>query len=335
MIAALNTATPELSSNLRAIDPRRDMNQVADLVELCFVDTLDSEGKDYIRQIRRAANNPAYIHLAGAMGDRSPMPLAGFVWEENQRVVGNLTMIPYYPHAKLYYLIANVAVHPDWRRNGIARSLTNKALEHAQNRGANVVWLHVREENQAAFSLYKSLGFKENTRRTTWIIQNSALELQQGQIPTLQRVNSVTTIRSRKNTDWTFQRKWLEQTYPPTLTWQLSLNYRALQPGLRGVLHRFFFENQVKQWSLRNGSHLLGVVSYIKTNQYSDNLWLAIPPESEKLAVTRLLSYVCRRLPHHKLISLDYPAGRAVEALQEAGFAVHQTLVWMSLPLNL
>jgi ribosomal protein S18 acetylase RimI-like enzyme len=334
MIATLRTGSIESQNNLRAIDPRQDMNQVADLVELCFADTLDTEGKDYIKQIRRAANNPAYVHLAGALGDRSPMPLAGFVWEENKRIVGNLTMIPYYPYGKHYYLIANVAVHPNFRRNGIARSLTNRAIEQARNRKADMVWLHVREENQAAYHLYKTLGFKENARRTTWMIQNNNHEVQHGQIPSLSSANHDTLIRSRKNVDWTLQKKWLEWAYPAELTWQLPINYRSIQPGLSGMLYRYFFENQVKQWSVRNGSNLLGVVSWVRTHQYTDNLWLAIPPDAEKQPVTRLLSLIFCKLPHQKPISLDYPAGRVVEALQEVGFVAHQTLVWMSLPLD-
>lgn len=334
MIAAFNSTCTQSAANLRPIDPRQDMNQVADLVELCFADTLDTEGKDYIRQIRKVANNPAYVHLAGALGDRSPMPLAGFVWEENNRIVGNLTMIPYYPLGKLYYLIANVAVHPDYRRNGIGRSLTIRAIEQARNRRAHIIWLHVREENQIAYHLYQSLGFREDVRRTTWIMQNNNNEFHDHRMSSPTSANTETTIRSRKNSDWTLQRKWLELAYPAEITWQLPLNYLAIQPGLKGMLYRYFFENQVKQWSLSNGSNLLGVVSWIRTHTYSDNLWLAIPPEAERQEVTRLLSMFSRKITHQKLISLDYPADRMGESLKEAGFVEHQTLVWMSLPLS-
>lgn len=40
----------ELKSNLRSFDMRRDLLAVADLVELCFKDSLDADGRMYIRQ---------------------------------------------------------------------------------------------------------------------------------------------------------------------------------------------------------------------------------------------------------------------------------------------
>ena len=57
--------------------------------------------------------------------------------------------------------ILNLAVAPDFRRQGIARDLCRKVLEGF--RGA--VYLEVRESNQAARDLYESLGFKELDRR--------------------------------------------------------------------------------------------------------------------------------------------------------------------------
>ena len=67
----------------------------------------------------------------------------------------------------IYWILAdemhllNLAVHPDQRRRGIARSLLTAALDKARSQGAAVVWLEVRPSNAAALSLYHSFGFKE------------------------------------------------------------------------------------------------------------------------------------------------------------------------------
>ena len=67
----------------------------------------------------------------------------------------------------IYWILAdemhllNLAVHPDQRRRGIARSLLTAALDKARAQGAAVVWLEVRPSNAAALSLYHSFGFQE------------------------------------------------------------------------------------------------------------------------------------------------------------------------------
>ena len=61
--------------------------------------------------------------------------------------------------------ILNLAVHPQRRRQGLARGLLSQAMTHARSLGAQVAWLEVRPSNQPALDLYHSLGFKEVGRR--------------------------------------------------------------------------------------------------------------------------------------------------------------------------
>ena len=56
--------------------------------------------------------------------------------------------------------IHNVAVHPNHRRQGIARALLNDILEGATNRGCRRATLEVRRSNDPAQALYRSLGFE-------------------------------------------------------------------------------------------------------------------------------------------------------------------------------
>lgn len=61
--------------------------------------------------------------------------------------------------------ITNLAVHPAWRRQGIARALLGAILEDARRRGLSVAFLEVRPTNREALSLYERFGFHVIGRR--------------------------------------------------------------------------------------------------------------------------------------------------------------------------
>jgi [ribosomal protein S18]-alanine N-acetyltransferase len=55
--------------------------------------------------------------------------------------------------------VHNLAVRPELRGGGLGRRLLAIALEVGERRGAEVALLEVRESNQAAIELYRSVGF--------------------------------------------------------------------------------------------------------------------------------------------------------------------------------
>ena len=61
--------------------------------------------------------------------------------------------------------ITTFSVHPDWRRQGIARQLMLGLLELALRLKARRMTLEVRESNEAAQALYRSFGFDVAGRR--------------------------------------------------------------------------------------------------------------------------------------------------------------------------
>jgi len=61
--------------------------------------------------------------------------------------------------------ISNIAVHPNYRRQGIAQRLIEEAVRLGCERGASSVCLEVRESNTTARSFYAKLGFIEVGRR--------------------------------------------------------------------------------------------------------------------------------------------------------------------------
>jgi len=61
--------------------------------------------------------------------------------------------------------VTNLAVHPRFRRRGVARALLAAMLEEARHKLAELVFLEVRPSNVEAFTLYESLGFRVIGRR--------------------------------------------------------------------------------------------------------------------------------------------------------------------------
>src|SRR5512140_1249571 len=115
------TAVPVSASRIRKVNVGQDLLAVADLIEVCFATTLDEDGREYLRHLRSAARDASYLTLLQRAAERIASPLMGFVWEENNRVVGNLSLIPINRRGQSTFLIANVAVHPDYRGRGIGR----------------------------------------------------------------------------------------------------------------------------------------------------------------------------------------------------------------------
>ncbi|MBE7044290.1 MAG: ribosomal-protein-alanine N-acetyltransferase [Ruminococcaceae bacterium] len=57
--------------------------------------------------------------------------------------------------------ITNIAVHPDYRRQGIAKKLLETVIKCAKKQALVLMTLEVRKSNQAAISLYEKYGFRQ------------------------------------------------------------------------------------------------------------------------------------------------------------------------------
>ena len=67
--------------------------------------------------------------------------------------------------------LESVVVVAEMRRQGLAKRLCQQALAWAVKRGAQEVWLEVRQSNIAARSLYLSIGFMEDGKRPSYYAQ--------------------------------------------------------------------------------------------------------------------------------------------------------------------
>lgn len=308
-------------ANLRAFDIRRDLLAVADLVELCFKESLDADGRLYILQMRKTARSGKLLNLAAAATGRMHSPPGGFVWLESGELVGNLSLIPVYSQGISRYLIANVAVHPDFQRRGIARSLTQTAIAHAQRGRAREIWLQVDAANQHAQKLYRSMGFEQRAHRASWQARPDPDLALAGQA----RIK----VRNQQKGDWQQHRRWLDELYPKLIRWNLPLDIKQFQPGWRGSFQRFIGEKQGQQWAAHIEGKLVGVLSWQSSSLHTDRLWFAASPKTEAEALPQLLSQAYLNLRTERSLVLNYPAGRGVSLFKKTGFNLVRSLIWM------
>ncbi|HSO10911.1 MAG TPA: GNAT family N-acetyltransferase [Anaerolineales bacterium] len=298
----------------------RDLSAVADLIELCFADTMDNDGQRYIADMRRASRDDGFLNWASHMTETASLPLTGFVWDENGRIVGNASLIPFRDKGKRIYLIANIAVHPEHRRRGIARVLTQRAMKYGWDKKASALWLHVRDDNPGAIKLYQELGFQEIVRRTTWIAKPE---------PHHPGLQSDIQIVQRHARFWPLQQDWLHRLHPDTLGWYRSFNFDSLRPGLMNWLYMLFVDMNIKQWATVRGDKLLATLSWVPNAGRSESLIAAAGEKSGPEALTQLLIHARRTLSNQSKLSLEHPAGEMTEAFLAAGFTERRTLLWM------
>ena len=317
--------------HIRPMNVLRDLSAVADLIELCFSSTMDHDGHRYLSDMRRASRDDRFLNWASHMAETASMPMTGYVWEQDGRIVGNASLIPFRDHGKRVYLIANVATHPDYRKQGIGRALTRRVMLQAQTKGASAVWLHVREDNPGAIRIYESLGFQEIARRTAWYA---------GPERSLPESKNGLAVSTRHPSFWPLQLNWLRRLYPEHLSWYHSWNLTAMRPGFWNSLYLFFIDFQIKQWAAARGDELLATLTWMPQSGRTETLFAAVPDrarrgensEDEALygeALTRLLIHAQRSMAHYAPLSLDFPANEMTDAILAAGFIPRRTLLWM------
>ena len=311
-------ATPH--PNLRPLSILRDLPAVADLIEICFSSTMDNDGKRYVQDMRRAGKDNSFIQWANRAAESTSLPLSGYVWEENGKIVGNASLIPFRHKKEHIYLIANIATHPDHRRKGIARALTERAMQHAHEKNVNNIWLHVREDNPGAIELYTKLGFVERARRTSWQASTDFFA------PTLK---TDITITGRNPNDWQTQLNWLSRLYPDLLSWHRNWSFISLRPGLWNWLYLLFWDMNIKQWTAHKNNEMQAALAWIPYGR-GESLFAATGERSDPDALTALLLQARRELSRaYPTLALEFPAGEFDNAIQAAGFKSLRTLIWM------
>lgn len=306
---------------IRSFDLARDGEVVASLIEDAFALKNDPDGQVVLIQMRenaRRLKQTAWMPLAGST--------LGFVWEVEGRLVGNISVIPYFYNGHRLHLIANVAVDPDFRTQGIAKALISRALRFSYQSGVREVWLQVKRDNEVAIRMYQQIGFRQDHCLDVWK-KGASQVLSHTQ---RYRYPSLFEVRNREFGDWQSQKEWLDLNYPPDTRWYSSLDFKNLSPWAWINPMKWVSLIQLSQYSLFAGDKLAAILSFQQTALRSDNLFIAAPPtpaEGEYVGVllTRFLQESWTGRP----LVVEYPAGRATRGFESSGFTLARTLLWM------
>ena len=152
-------------SRIRPINPLRDLDELAGLIELVLGSEIERWGGDFRAQMRMAKVMAPWFKFLGFFSENYRHTFDGYLWEEGGRLIAAVILQPV-----LYDLgrwqIMNVVTDPEFRRRGIARKLVTKAIEHARSNGARICYLEVQQQALPAIKLYQDLGFSCYDRLT-------------------------------------------------------------------------------------------------------------------------------------------------------------------------
>lgn len=319
-------------SGLRPLSLSRDLVSVANLIALAFADDMDDNGRAAVREMRwmgRLSFMFSWLDMFEPQGDGL---LPGFVWIEDNQIVGNATVRRLNAYAR-GWMIGNVAVKPDWRGHGIARGLMNGCIDLSRQRQAEWVALQVRSDNAIARRLYDSLGFRSIGESIEWL----RATLRADRLTQPEKSN-VGRLRAAQPRDAQAIFKLAQSTLPDALRW-LEPQYRS-QFEL-GLDQRFvdFMSGQWSVWRVIEIDHSIIGAATIKVNRRTRNgrlkLWTAPAyyGQLEQTLVDAVLSELpasTRSLSAH--LASDHVAG--CDALLARGFSTVRKLTSMRLDLQ-
>ncbi len=148
------------TEKIRPFNINQDITPMINLVEVAFAGELERWGSNFREQMMMAQKMVPVINLLKRFFDAFQHTFDGFVWEEDGQVV-SLVTIGKTGLDKTRWQIGNVATYPDYRRQGLARKLVTRAMQHASAHGAQACILEVRAKAEPAYQLYRSLGFTQ------------------------------------------------------------------------------------------------------------------------------------------------------------------------------
>ncbi|NIV40353.1 MAG: GNAT family N-acetyltransferase [Anaerolineae bacterium] len=314
---------------MRAFDPHRDLKPVADLIAVAFSGRLGPDGDIALAEMHRIARwGPllSWLYWPGASGAKVP---PGFVWVEQGRVVGNVSLRRAVGWGGFF--IGNMAVHPDWQRRGIASFLMEAALEAVSARGGRWVGLEVQADNQVARRLYEQLSFCE-VGRTLHMLRPAGL-LWAGNPPFHPALRRG---RSRDSADLI---ELVQAVVPRPHRPLLELRKENYRPGWERALDRWLEGRREAWWVAEENAVLLGAVRALRERgRRPDVLEVLVSPGCsdclETVLVQRGLASLGRASRKMVETVLPGPTDPLVAALESAGFQKLRVLVQMRLGLS-
>jgi len=325
MVITIPAQTRASSNGPRPINMNRDIPQVLDLLQVAFGETLDAEGRRILQGYYSPPGQPAVLWRLNPAASRLSQ---GFVWEEDGRIVGNATMLTTRVNGR--FLVVNVAVHPDYRRRGIARMLMNSVSAQLKQRGAREILLQVDHNNTAALDLYTTLGYANLGSMTTW----SAVA---GRVHALETYGQY-PVRELRAREWRQAYQLDSLSLAADLNWPEPIPANTYRLGFWQRLVNFTNARAAETWVIAPNQQLAGLASIWSEWGRAHQLLLRIHPQWVGELERPLLAKAIRRLPYlpRRNVRIDHPANDLLtnELLHQANFRPQRTLIHMRLNLK-
>jgi ribosomal protein S18 acetylase RimI-like enzyme len=313
----------------RPININTDVPGILKLLELVFGASLDAEGRKMFTGNASALESPAILwRLSPAAAKLS----LGFVWEENGRIVGNVTVLTTEIPGR--FLVVNVAVHPDYRRRGIARLLMQRVENLVRQRQGNQILLQVVKQNNAAIELYNSLNYTRVGSMTHWTAPVSRLRRLELNLDTVGP-----PIRELKRHEWKAAYALDQQALHADLHWPERLDADAYKNGFWVKAMNFLNGRQAETWiATAAKNQLVGLGAITSEWGRAHEASIRVHPSWQGRLERPLLAKLMRRLQYlpRRNVQIDHPDDDELvnSLLQEANFQPRRTLTHMRLDLD-
>jgi GNAT superfamily N-acetyltransferase len=303
----------------------QDVPQITRLIDLGFGNVLDYSSRRMLRDVSAVAERG---ELAWNLSHRFGVILPdewvfASVWDDAGRITGNVTITRRIPeHAA--WLIANVAVHPESRRRGIARGLVRHALDMIRREGGRKVYLQVDAVNESAVRMYREIGFMEIGGRTSWLRPREERRVVQAE----GKAGVPCSFALRKSSDWTEELALWGDVSPYGTAWNTPLTERGFRPSLRKSLEGFLAGETEKHFLARCGGRVEAALSGFSHLTGWEGVLIQREGTQGRVEAG-LLDEAWKIFPSDKSLLLETIPEASAETLVQLGFQKRRTFIWM------
>ena len=327
MVARVASQSQSTFRGARLFDPVRDLGALARLLEEAFRPdhNFPFSNVPWLRDLG------IFLWMLGYTPG-FPESTTGFVWVEDGKIVGNVTLSP--DGGRLdRYMITNVAVKPNYRQQGIARALMQRSIEHLRTLNVKTALLNVRPDNRGAIALYEDLGFGQVETRGEWRRASSRAAPQGVWHPIaprpLREADSYPVSELVRAATPTNARKLLSPRHEFTLTWD---------ERIAEAVGDFFVGQVTQRWALEMDARLAALLR-VRAQRLAmpHRVSVEVHPDFRGRVEGDLIAFALRelaRFPSREMRAFGTSTHREwIDALEQNGFEVQNALTLMTLAL--
>jgi ribosomal protein S18 acetylase RimI-like enzyme len=330
-VSAAALTSRQTFNGIRPVNLRTDLAGIAELIELCFGPTMDDAGRAAVREMRMVSQSSSLSLLFHGLDRLMGGLEQGFVWIEDNRLIGNVSVSPAnYPRSMgSGFIVANVAVHPDYRRHGLAHTMMLASLDLIRRKGGDFAVLQVDADNEGARRLYARLGFREEREFIRWN--------RSSHVRPPQRLAEMPFMTLRRANEWRSEYELARLVRPNQrggLGWLRPTHPKFFQPSLWRTLSGWTIGHSEEHWIVRDehDARIVGSMRLTMTFGGADRLEMLVHPSRQGQLEDPLINYVLRRLDgHRRPLTMEHPADDATTTglLEQYLFEARYRLVHM------